>query len=170
MLSPSLNQVAPRFILSHSRSVCKVMERMVNERLLFVLESKGLLIDQQCGFRKHRRTIMDHLMNLEHCISEAFSNKDYLVGVFLNIHKTFNMTWRRGILMKLYAHDLRGNLPLFISNFLQDRTFSIKLPGNVISKVCVQENGVSQGSVLSPTLFCVMTDDSLSSTPIQPEP
>ncbi len=55
--------------------LCKVMERMVNKRLLFVLESKGLLRDQQCGFRKHRST-MDHLMNLDHCISEAFANKE----------------------------------------------------------------------------------------------
>ncbi len=137
----------------------------MNRRLLFVLESKGLLSDQQCGFREFQST-MDHLMNLEHCISEAFANKEYLVGVFLDIHKAFNMTWRHGILMKLYAHGLRGNLPLFISNFLQDRTFSIKLPGKVISDVFVQENGVPQGSVLSPTLFCVMIDDILSSTPV----
>jgi len=137
----------------------------VNKRLLFVLESKSLLSNQQCGFRKYRGT-MDHLMNLEHCISEAFANKEYLVGVFLDIHKAFDMTWRHGILMKLYAHGLRGNLPLFISNFLQDRTFSVKLPSNVISDVFVQENGVPQGSVLSPTLFSVMIDDILSSAPI----
>ncbi len=135
----------------------------MNKRLLFILN--GLLSDQQCGFRKHRSTV-DHLLNLEHCISDAFANKEYLVGVFMDIHKTCDMTWRHGILMKLYAHCLRGNLPLFISNFLQDRTFSVKLPGNVVSDVCVQDNGVPQGSVLSPTLFSVMIDDILSLTTI----
>ncbi len=72
----------------------------MNKRLLFVIESNGLLSDQQCGFRRHRST-MDHLMNLEHCNSEAFPNKEYLVGVFLDINKALDMTWRHGILMKL---------------------------------------------------------------------
>ncbi len=81
------------------------MKRMADERLLFVLESKGLLSDQQFGFRKYRST-MDHLMNLEHSISEAFPI-EYLVGVFLNIHKAFDMTWERGILMKFYASGVR---------------------------------------------------------------
>ena len=57
-------------------------------------------------------------------------------------------------------------LPIFVYNFLQDRTFSVKLPGNVISEVFVQENGVSQSSVLSPILFYIMINDILSTTPV----
>ncbi len=60
--------------------------------LIFVLELKGFLSDQQCGFRKYRST-MDHLMSLEHCLCEEFANREYLVGVFLDIHKAFDMTW-----------------------------------------------------------------------------
>ena len=144
--------------------LCKVMERMIKRRLLFVLEARGLLSVEQSGFRKHRST-MDHLTNLEHCISEAFANKHFMVGVFLDIHKAFDMTWRHGILMKLHAHGFRGNLPIFVYNFLQDRTFSVKLPSNVFSDIFVQENGVPQGSVLSPILFSIMINDILSTTP-----
>ena len=86
--------------------------------------------------------------------------------MFLDIHKAFELKWRHSILMKHYAHGFRGNLPIFVYNFLQDRTFSVKLPGNVISDVFVQENGVPQGSVLSPILFCIMINDILSTTPI----
>ncbi len=80
--------------------LCKVMERMINRRLLFLLEAKGLLSGQQSGFRNYRST-MDHLTNLEQCISEAFARNEFMVGVFLDIHKAFYMTWRHGILMKL---------------------------------------------------------------------
>ena len=65
-----------------------------------------------------------------------------MIRVFLDIHKAFDMTWRHGILMKLYAHGFRGNLPNFVYNFLQDRTFFVKLPGNLILDVYVQENWV----------------------------
>ena len=68
--------------------------------------------------------------------------------------------------MKLCAHDSKGNLPTFVYNYLQDRTFSIKLPNNVISAVFVKENRVLQGSVLSPILFCIMIKGIPSINPI----
>ena len=114
---------------------------MVKRRLLLVLEAKCLLGDEQAGFRKYRST-MDRLTHLEHCISEAFAKKEFMIGVFQDIHKAFDMTWRHGIVMKLCANGFRGTLPIFVYNILQDRTFPVKLPGNVISDVFVQENGV----------------------------
>ena len=78
--------------------LCKVMEGMVKRRLLFVLEAKGLLGNEQSGFRKYGST-MDHLTHLKHCISEAFAKKEFMIGVPLDIHKAFDMTWRHRILM-----------------------------------------------------------------------
>ena len=120
---------------------------------------------QQSGFRKHRSTL-DHLVHLEHCIAEAFANREFMIGIFLDISKAFDMTWRAGLLRKLHAFGLRGNLPIFLKNFINDRTFSVKLPCNVTSDIFVQENGVPQGSVLSPTLFSVAINDILSSASI----
>ena len=145
--------------------LCKVFERMVNKRLIFVLESKGVLNVQQSGFRKHRSTL-EHLVHLEHCIAEAFANREFMIAIFLDIQKAYDMTWRNGILRKLYAYGLRGNLPMFIQNFLTDRTFSVRLPCKVTSDIFVQENGVPQGSVLSPTLFNVAINDILSSASV----
>ena len=39
--------------------ICKTVERMVNERLVWYLENNGLLAKQQCGFRSNRSTV-DH--------------------------------------------------------------------------------------------------------------
>ena len=89
-----------------------------------------------------------------------------MIGVFLYIHNAYNMTWRHGVLMKPYAHNFRGNFRCFVCNFLQDRTFSVKLPGNVIMDVFIQENEVPQGSVPSPLLVCFMINDILSTAPV----
>jgi len=51
--------------------VCKTMERMVNDRLVWFLETNNLLTDIQCGFRKQRSTI-DHLVRLESFIRNGF--------------------------------------------------------------------------------------------------
>ena len=55
-------------------------------------------------------------------------------------------------------HDigLRGRLPNFISNFLSDRSFNVRI-GSTLSDTFEQEQGVPQGSILSPTL-CNIND------------
>ena len=53
---------------------------------------------------------------------------------------------------------LRGNLPIFIGNFLTDRAFQIHL-GTILSDVFHQEEGVPQGAILSTTLFNVKIND-----------
>ena len=77
--------------------LCKTLERMVNERLIWFLEKKGLLNKVQCGFRTHRSTI-DHLIRLETFIREAFANGEHLVAVFFDLEKAYDTTWKHGIL------------------------------------------------------------------------
>ena len=54
---------------------------------------------------------------------------------------------------------LRGNLPIFIGNFLSDRTFQIHLGTILSDKIFHQEEGVPQGAILSTTLFNVKIND-----------
>ena len=53
-------------------------------------------------------------------------------------------------------HDigLGGRLPNFVSNFLSDRSFNVRI-GSTLSDTFKQEQGIPQGSILSPTLFNV---------------
>jgi hypothetical protein len=54
----------------------------------------------------------------------------------------------------------------FFSNFPQDRRFRVRL-GNILSMSNVQENGVSQGSVLSVTLFAITINSVVSAIGLQ---
>ena len=147
--------------------LCKVMERMVKCRLMFQLESQGLLCAQQSGFRGCR-SALDHVVNLESNVNEAFASKGFLVAAFLDIEKAYDMTWRHGLLSKLYGLGFRGNLPIFIQNFMSDRTFSVRLNhlgSTVYSDIFVQENGMVQGAVLSPPGFLIAINDILPAPP-----
>ncbi|GBL78410.1 putative RNA-directed DNA polymerase from transposon X-element [Araneus ventricosus] len=102
--------------------LCKLLERMINRRLMYYLEANKSLHPSQSGFRKGRSTI-DNLLALETDIRLAFLQRKHLVAIFFDIEKAYDRTWRYGILKDLHDLGLRGNLPIFIKNFLQLRKF-----------------------------------------------
>ena len=61
--------------------VCKTMERMINARLVWFLESNGLLSNIQCEFRQGRSTL-DHLLRFETFIRNALTKKENVVYRF----------------------------------------------------------------------------------------
>ena len=124
---------------------------MVNDRLVWVLESKKLLSKFQCGFRKDHSTL-DHLVRFEYFVRVAFARKKQVLAVFFVLEKAYDTTWKHGILTNLFDLEFRGRLPIFIQNFLSDRHFQVK-SGSTFSNSYLQENGVPQGSILSPMLF-----------------
>ena len=80
--------------------ICKTMERMINERLVWYLESNGLITEFQSGFRRQRGTI-DHLVRFESFIRDAFIKKEHLVSVFFDLEKAYDTTWKYGIMNDL---------------------------------------------------------------------
>ena len=137
--------------------ICKTVERMVNERLVWYLEENVLLAKQQCGYRSNRSTV-DHLVRLETFIRDAFIQNQHLMAVFFDLQKAYDTTWKYGILQDLHNMGLRGNLPVFIGNFLTDRTFQVHL-GTIFSNKIFHQEGVPQGANLSTTLFNVKIND-----------
>ena len=131
--------------------LCKTLERMINKRLVWYLESNDLISPIQSGFRSKRST-NDHLIRLETFIRDAFVNREHVVSVFFDLEKAYDTTWRYGILKDLHDLGLKGRLPLFIQSFLEDRTMQVRV-GSTLSDLYDQEQGVPQGSILSTTLF-----------------
>jgi hypothetical protein len=54
----------------------------------------------------------------------------------------------------LHSFGLRGDLPIFIHNFISDRTIKVRV-GNTISQSYDLHEGIPQGSVLSCTCFLI---------------
>ena len=137
----------------------KVMERIINRRMVWLLESKGLRLKTQSGFRKGRST-MDNIIGLEHYIRKGFNkiNPMNTYAVFLDISKAFDTTWIQGLLYKLSAKGITEKTLAWLKNFLTNRTFNVQI-GQTVSEDRELKIGVPQGSPLSPLLFSVMLDD-----------
>ena len=59
----------------------KTLERIIDTRLIWFLETNGIITNSQCGFRSKRSTV-DHL---ETFVREAFIKKEHLSAVFLDL-------------------------------------------------------------------------------------
>ena len=126
---------------------------MINARLMWSLESQGLLSEKQCGFRKNHSTL-DHLVHFETFIRNAFVKKEYILTIFFDLEKAYDTTCKHGILADLWNLGFRGHLPRFIQSFLLECSFRVRL-GFILSQLHEQEIGVPQGSILSLALFSI---------------
>ena len=133
--------------------LCKTMERMINARLMWSLESQGLLSEKQCGFRKNHSTL-DHLVRFETFIRKAFVKTEHVLTIFFDLEKAYDTTWKHGILADLWDLRFRGHLPRFIQSFLSECSFRVRV-GSTLSELHEQEMGVPQGSILSSALFSI---------------
>ena len=67
-----------------SSTLCKILEIMVNVRLVDFIEQKGTLSTLQCGARENLTT-SDHLLSLEATIRKAQANSEHVVSIFFDM-------------------------------------------------------------------------------------
>lgn len=109
----------------------KTMEKMINDRLMYWVESKGWLQWYQSGFRRGRGT-MDPVVCLEEAIRKAQVNKETVVAVFFDIEKAYDMMWTEGLLIKLNQMGVRGRMYQWIRAFLSERTLRVRIDGELM--------------------------------------
>ena len=109
--------------LALTSCTCKTLERMINLRLTWFLESNNLFSNLQTSFRAKRSTI-DQIVHIETLTSKAFIKKEHLVAVIIDLEKAYNTSWPYGILKDL---GLQSRLPIFIKHFLEDQTFQTQI-------------------------------------------
>lgn len=141
----------------------KILERMVNNRLMYIIEERKLINDHQYAFRKGKSTT-DYLGHFENIVREAMHKKRLTQAVFLDIKKAYDTTWRRLVLNRMSQWKIGGNLIKYIQQMLGKRTFRVKANGTLSSET-LMENGLCQGSVISVTLFLIAIDTICSNLP-----
>jgi len=138
-------------------ALCKLMEKMISNRLSWFMERNNLFNNRQSGFRNGRSTI-DQIIRLQDTIYKSIDNQRICVAVFFDFEKAYDMLYREGLLHKIRNLGLTGNIYQWIDSFLLDRSIQVRVGGS-LSDTKILENGTPQGSSISPLLFLIMIND-----------
>ena len=137
--------------------VSKVFEKLVNNSIVDHLAKYGIFSDFQYGFRSSRSTT-DLLTVVSDRIARAFNRSGPTQDVALDISKAFDRVWHAGLPHKLTSYGISGQVFGLISSFLSKRWLWVVLDGKSSQEYQVND-GVLQGSILSPRLFLLYIND-----------
>ena len=132
-------------------SFLKVQERLFLNRFLGVLKDRGILPDNQSGFRAEHRLQTRVLLLIEQ-ISSYMSNSAPIATVFVDFKSAFDQLWFEGCLGKLARMGIPHDYIKWIGAWLNGRRAVIEIHGKRSRWFKINRGG-PQGSSLTPTLF-----------------
>ncbi|XP_051159291.1 uncharacterized protein LOC127280379 [Leptopilina boulardi] len=143
--------------ISLASCLFKITEKLIYNRLLWLIERDKILSPYQFGFRKGR-SCSDNLALISTEIWSGLSQREFIGALFLDIKGAFP-----SVIPNILAEDLRTiGIPESITRFIYDsikcKNMFFKINGEIIGPRN-STIGVPQGSILSPLNFGIYTRD-----------
>ena len=135
----------------------KLLEKLLNRRLITFLERHDLQNDRQHGFRPGRST-QTALALMYETIATAKANRQNVDLLFTDISRAFDKVWHEGLLYKLRRLHLPDCFLRTLCSYINNRTAKIRIEeykGPPFKLEC----SVPQGGCLASTLFTTYTAD-----------
>lgn len=139
-------------------TMSKIFERLILQRLRTPLQQNDVIRPDQYAFQSLLSAELQ-LLRVTEFLASNMNRANYTAAVFLDIEKAYDKVWRSKLIVKI--HNL-GIVPVYLikllDSFLTNRRFFVRME-NQRSGMRQLEEGIPQGSVLSPTLFILYVND-----------
>ena len=144
-------------LISLTCTMCKIMERVINDSMLKYLSSCSLISKRQHGFLSKHST-STNLLESTYDWTLALDSRKPVDIVYIDFSRAFDSVVHSKLLYKLNSIGITGKLLSWISSFLSDRTQCTVVEGyrSSITKVI---SGVVQGSCIGPVLFVIFVNE-----------
>lgn len=149
-----VNNYRPISVLN---SISKILEKLINTRLISYFDKFNILSDSQYGFRREKST-EDAVEALTSLIVKSLDKGKKCLAVFLDLKKAFDTVSVPILCRKLETIGIRGKPLELLTDYLSCRKQSVKIAEHTSDTIHISY-GVPQGSVLGPTLFLVYIND-----------
>ena len=141
-------------------SACVVLSKLFEKLLLARLSSQSAKIHPlQGGFRPKTSCIHTAFILQEAIRHTRFRGKKVFIA-FLDIKKAYDTVWHKGLLLKLLQYNFPSYIWTIIKNWYSDCSAAV-LWNSSTSRSFQINQGVRQGSVLSPFLYTIFVNDLL---------
>lgn len=150
-----VNNYRPISVLT---GLSKILEKIINSRLIDYLEINNLLSNNQFGFRPKRST-NQAVHRLSEYISTNLDKGMHTIGIFLDLAKASDTISCSMLLHKLEKLGIRGEQLQLFTDYLRDRQQCVKIGQYTSSEMENSGFGIPQGSILGPTLFLIYIND-----------
>jgi hypothetical protein len=138
-------------------TLSKILEKAVASRLTTHLKENGLLCPNQFGFQEKTSTV-HHLLKLTNYITKELNKKNFVVGVFLDLRKAFDVVPHDILLLKLSKLGINGTALDWFKSYLGGRKQKVEING-ALSDIAFIIISILQGSILGPILFLCFIND-----------
>lgn len=149
-----INNYRPISILP---TLSKILERIINNRLVKFIAHNNLLSKNQFGFRSGKSS-EDALLTYTNTIAKGLDEGKKCLTIFLDLAKAFDTVSIPLLLGKLESMGIRGKQLDLFESYLSNRTHRVKID-ELTSDDLPMLYGVPQGSILGPTLFLCYIND-----------
>ena len=135
----------------------KIFEKIVYERISSHLTENNIITKAQFGFVKGLSTDSAIINLMNNILPDLDSNK-HVIGLFMDLHKAFDVIDHRILLTKLHPYGFRMNAHGWLKSYLNNRLQYTTIDDSQSPMEAI-EQGVPQGSILGPLLFNIFIND-----------
>ena len=143
--------------VSNLKSISKVIEDIVNRRVLNYFEKNALFPQSQHGFRQKRSTF-SAVSEMHEKWLKTKESKSHQAVAFLDLSAAFDTLSKDIVCQKLRCYGFDNKSVNWFNSYLSEREQRVMI-GSTISKPITLKVGSPQGAILSPTVFIILISD-----------